>query len=178
MLLIYQWEHPHQSGNNIYSIYGIPIASDFEGAGVVNAGACYNMSNRQCYENYTLTSTGIISKGITISDTTKPLRVAIAWRTEMKSEEEFNNSNIMLHVYKDGSAQAVSRSAGLGYLQSAVQNQEGPVVNYQYLEIPESTLAAKGAGNYTIKMIFNSTQNNIVSVPLSLAWSQYVNPDT
>ncbi len=152
---------------------------------MINAGACYDISGYYRYENYTLTSLGTTSKGLTITDTSKPLRVAIAWRTEIPNSEDvacqtyinFNNSNIMLHIYKEGSAQAIRRSTAFGFLQNSMQEQEGPVTNYQYVETPASTLATKGAGNYIIKIIFNSTQNNTMSVPLSLVWSQYVNTD-
>ena len=163
-----------QINSGDYAIYELPAASNKEGAGVINAGACYNMACAYQYENYTLTSFGTTTEGIVVYDTTKPLRVAVAWRTEMVSDEEsFNNSNIMLHVYKEGSAQAIARSSALGFLQETVSGQKGPVTNYQYVEIPASTLAAKGSGNYIIKVIFNSTQNEVVSVPVSLAWAQY-----
>lgn len=161
-----------------YELYELPAASDFEGAGVVNSGACYSIANSSQYENYSLISYGTTTKNITITDTTKPLRVAIAWRVEpISSAIAFNNSNIMLHVCKQGSAQAIVRSAAQGILQDTLANQKGPIVNYQYVEIPASTLAAKGAGTYTIKIIFNSTDFYSAYTYVALAWSQYVNTD-
>ncbi len=161
-----------------YELYELPAASDYEGAGVINAGACYGMADKFQYENYSLVSYGTTTKGIAISDTTKPLRVAIAWRTEpVSSAIEFNNSNIMLHVCKEGSTQAIARSSASGIIQETMQDQNGPIVNYQYLEIPASTLAAKGAGNYIIKIIFNATDAYSPYIYVALAWSQYVNTD-
>ncbi len=84
-------------------VYGI-ISSDKEGAGVINAGICYNSSSRsnKKYANYTLTSLGTTTKTISITDTTKPLRVALAWATQDGEDQlNFYNSNISLYVYKD-----------------------------------------------------------------------------
>ena len=90
----------------------------------------------------------------------------------------FDNTEINLYVYKQGSGQRIARSSALSYLNfNSMENQVGPVTNYEYFEIPASTLAAKGAGTYIFKVIVTSTQSSAVDVNCSLAWSQYVNTD-
>lgn len=148
------------------------ISSDREGAGVISASQCYSMAKGYKYDNFTLTSYGRTQKGVTISDVTKSLRVAIAWRTENASDASFNNTNIILHVRKDGENRLVASSSAIGYLYTSIEDLTGPVVNYQYVEIPAATLASKGAGDYLFEIIVNSTQATSLNIPLAIAWTQ------
>ncbi len=159
-------------------VYGI-CSSNKEGAGVINAGACYDTAANSKYSYYSFTSLTTQNKSIYIHDTTKPLRIAIAWDVEPVSNTSFNNTEFNLYVYKDGVTQPIARSYARSYLDfnSMDDEQAGPVTNYEYVEIPASTLAAKGAGTYIAKIIPIGTQSSVMNTDVAIAWSQYTNTD-
>lgn len=157
------------------------ISSDFEGAGVISAAHCYKIAANKSYNYYSITTLGTTKAQIEITDVTKPVRIAIAWKADTISnnksfsshdEDCFDNTNIMLNVVKKGETRRVASSSGLGYLYNSIETLNGPVVNYQYVEISAATLAQKGAGVYEISIVANQTQSSTISVPIGLAFCQ------
>ena len=140
------------------------VASNEEGAGVVDAGFCYKVAGngQRDYFHASSTSDSFV-RTITCSDVTKPLRIACAWEV-LSTDSSTNCTDYDMRLYKNGTLVASS----LAY-SNATQH---PNTNYEIIVVPTSVLNTYGAGNYEIRITKVSNFRGSGIVRIGLAWGQ------
>lgn len=148
---------------------GSGTISNYEGAGVVDAGFCYQMVN-----DYTHMGTSFdadspyVIRNITVTSTTKPLRIACAW--DVISTGDYGTSGTTyitdydLKIYKDGTLVGASSS----FANSGV----GSRTNYEIVELSPTLLNRYGTGTYQIKIMRSGSYYGNDFIRVGLAWGQ------
>ncbi len=153
-------------GGTSMTYAGNGTISNYEGAGVVDAGFCYQSAADSRYFKYTFTSnTGAVSYNINCSSTSTPLRIACAWHVTNNDDDTVTyHTNYDLYVYKNGSL--VTSSA------CTVGSSSQPNTNYEIVELSPSVLRTYGTGTYQVKIVRTGSFAGSDSVRLGLAWGQ------
>lgn len=135
-----------------------------EGAGVVDAGFCYDVAKNGRRTHFDMTyADAECTYNVYCDTTTSPFRVACAWEV---ISSEYNNSVIYndydLILLKNGTEVASSK---------ARYSSTGVNTNYEILELDTSKLSYWGAGYYQVKIVkVSQTSSNTFRV--GLAWEQ------
>ncbi len=146
-------------------------ASDQEGAGVIDAGFCYQVASNGRRTHFDATeSTSSFSYNIYCDTTTVPFRIACAW--DVFSEQVGKNQNDVevmitdfdMYIYKNG----VPVASSIAYSHSHT----APKTNYEIIEISPSTLAVYGAGYYQVQIVRKGDHQDYGTVRIGLAWEQ------
>ena len=145
---------------------GNATISNIEGAGVVDAGFCYQSAADNRYFKYTLpSSTGSVTYNISCSSTSTPLRIACAWNVTNNSDDTVTyHTNYDLYVYKNGSLVTSSTCT--------VGSSSQPNTNYEIVELSPSVLRTYGIGTYQVKIVRTGSFAGSDSIRLGLAWGQ------
>lgn len=139
-------------------------ASNQEGAGVIDAGFCYQVAKngRRTHFDATSTSTAF-TYNVYCDYTTIPFRVACAWNVNSTSTTT-DITDYDMKIYKNGTLVATSSS----YAYSS----NNPKANYEIIELSTATLAKYGAGYYQVQINRSGTFHGTDTVRIGLAWEQ------
>ncbi|MCM1307329.1 MAG: S8 family serine peptidase [Butyrivibrio sp.] len=141
-------------------------ASDQEGAGVIDAGFCYQVArnSRRTHFDATVNSTSF-EKNVYCDYTTIPFRIACAWEA-LSTGSTTSISDYDMKVYKNGTLVASSSAFTI--------SSENPKSNYEIIEIGTATLEKYGAGYYQVKITRSGGFSGDVTqtVRIGLAWEQ------
>jgi hypothetical protein len=153
-------------GGSSMTYGGNGTISNIEGAGVVDAGFCYQSAANNRYFKYTLSSsTGAVTYNISCSSTSTPLRIACAWNVTNNSDDTvMYHTNYDLYVYKNGSFVTSSTCT--------VGSSNDTNTNYEIVELSPSVLRTYGTGTYQVKIARTGSFMGSASVRLGLAWGQ------
>lgn len=146
-------------------------ASNKEGAGVIDAGFCYQVASNGRRTHFDATSSpATFSHDIYCDTTTVPFRVACTWEVIMTDGEasyadevEVFIPDFDMYIYKNGTF--VTSSTADTY------STTNPTSNYEIIELSTSKLAELGAGYYQVQIVRNDN-NNGGSFRVGLAWEQ------
>ncbi len=143
------------------------IASNEEGAGVINASFCYNSMISQKYARFGVTCPGSYSTQIICSDRTKPFRIAATWYvTSLSASCTTTNINFDMNLYKNGTLIASSTAVSSTNIL--------PNTNYEIIQISPSMLHQYGSGEYTVEIILNGSfigdSPNYVGISWGNSW--------
>lgn len=153
----------YNAGSSMSYVSGTK-ASNQEGAGVIDAGFCYQVARNGRYTQFTATSSSTsFSYNIYCDYTTIPFRVACAWRA-LSGDGSTNITDYDMSIYKDG---AFIASSNANSTSSAKPN-----TNYEIIELSTSTLSKYGAGYYQIVITRTGSYKGSESTLIGLAWEQ------
>lgn len=139
-------------------------ASNQEGAGVIDAGFCYQVARngRRTHFDATSSSTSF-TYDVYCDYTTIPFRVACAWDV-LSTSSATSITDYDMRIYKDGTLVASS---------TAYSNSSSyPNSNYEIIELSTSTLSTYGAGYYQVVITKVGSYNGSGTVRIGLAWEQ------
>lgn len=139
-------------------------ASNQEGAGVIDAGFCYQVARngRRTHFDATSSSTSF-TYDVYCDYTAIPFRVACAWEA-LSTDNDTRISDYDMKIYKNGTLVATSNS----YAYSS----NNPKANYEIIELSTATLAKYGAGYYQVQISRSGTFQGTGTVRIGLAWEQ------
>ena len=148
-------------------------ASNEEGAGVIDAGFCYQVAHNGRRTHFdTNANTEVYTYNVYCDTITIPFRVACAWEAEMDIERISMNEyvydlvapNFDMYIYKNGTLVA--------YSNASTYSSSNRISNYEIIELSTSTLATYGAGYYQVKIVRIGDYINGGSIRIGLAWEQ------
>lgn len=166
--------------------------SSREGAGVLDAGFCFQVAQNGRWVEHVFTEYGNWTNSIYADCTSRPFRVAIAWQvkynntnpniiggdTQSVQYQKYGNCadtrvdpEVDIRLFKNGHSVGFS-SAYSNHITNMVVpelNYQGLCTNYEIIEISPSILNQYGVGYYELRII-NRTQG---AVTVSAAWEQY-----
>lgn len=147
--------------------------SNMEGAGVIDAGFCYQVASMGRRTHFDANATtNSFSHDVYCDTTTIPFRIACAWDTTSTVGEdgpnsvETYNTDFDMYIYKNGAC--VASSTAYSNTTSYAKT------NYEIVELSTSTLSTYGAGYYqvVIKIKDYTDYQGDGSVRIGLAWEQ------
>ena len=139
-------------------------ASNQEGAGVIDAGFCYNVARYGRGMRYEASSgTESFTYTVTCDSATKPFRIACAWEV-ISTDSSTSITDYDMRVYKNGTLVASSGA----YANSSSK----PNANYEIIELSTSILSTYGAGSYQVEIRRVGSYNGSGDTKIGLAWGQ------
>lgn len=148
---------------------GSGTISNYEGAGVVDAGFCYQMVNDYTHMGTSFDAdSSYVTRNITVTSTTKPLRIACAW--DVISTGDYGTSGTTyitdydLKIYKNGTL--------VGASSSFANSGAGSRTNYEIVELSPTLLNRYGTGTYQIKIMRSGSYYGDDLIRVGLAWGQ------
>lgn len=156
-------------GGTSMTYAGNGTISNYEGAGVVDAGFCYKVASNYTHMGSSFDSySTYISRDITVSSTSVPLRIACAWDVISTGDYETPGDTYVtdyhLYIYKNG--------VPVGTSTSLANTGTGARTNYEIIELSPSTLRTYGTGTYQIKITRNGSYYGTDLIRVGLAWGQ------
>lgn len=140
-------------------------ASNQEGAGVIDAGFCYQVAKNGRRAHFDATSSSSsFTYDVYCDSTTKPFRVACAWDV-LSTSSATNRTDYDMNIYKDGDLVAYS----IAFSNSTTT----PNSNYEIVELSPSVLSQHGAGYYEVEIVRVGSYNGSGTTRIGLAWEQY-----
>lgn len=139
-------------------------ASNQEGAGVIDAGFCYNVARYGRGMRYNASSgTESFTYTVSCDSTTVPFRIACAWEA-ITDGSSTKITDYDMRVYKNGTLITTSNA----YANSSSK----PNANYEIIELSTSILGTYGAGSYQVEIKRVGTYNGSEDTKIGLAWGQ------
>lgn len=127
------------------------MASNQEGAGVIDSGFCFNVANYSQYTGYGVGGPGIHSVTVSCNDISRPFRIAATWYVTSSAENNTTNRiNIDIYIYKNG--QLVTSSRAAGNPSSILAS-----TNYEIIQLEPSVIKTYGAGQYEVRISLNGS---------------------
>lgn len=153
----------YNAGSSMAYVSGTK-ASNQEGAGVIDAGFCYQVARngRRTHFDATSDSTSF-TYDIYCDYTTIPFRIACAWDV-LSTSSETSITDFDMRVYKDGALVASSVAFANSYTSGRS--------NYEIIELSTSILSTYGAGYYKVEITKCGPFYGSGSVRIGLAWEQ------
>lgn len=153
----------YYNGGTDMSYVNHTVASNEEGAGIINAEFCYNSISSSKFSRYEATCPGAYSTKISCSDRTKPLRISATWYvTSRLDSESTSNLNFDMYLYKNGFLVASSKATSSSSI--------NPNTNYEIIYVSPSILHQYGSGEYTVQIILNGSFSGHSPNYVGIAW--------
>lgn len=150
-------------------------ASNKEGAGVIDAGFCYQVAHNGRRTHFDANAnTEVYTHNVYCDTTSVPFRVACAWETELEKEGVGANAFVFNLIATDFDMEIWKNGTWITSSTASTNSTTSPTSNYEIIELSTSELATYGAGYYQVKIVIKEdcAYNNGVSVRIGLAWEQ------
>lgn len=158
----------YNAGTSMSHVTGT-LASDKEGAGVINAGFCYNVAKNEQKAYFDATSADtVFNQNIYCNSTTKPFRIACTWEVDSGEQE-----TDIYYTYCTDYDMKIYRNGALVATSTANSNSTSLAnTNYEIIEIPVSVLSQYGAGYYQVQITRIGDFKGTGTIRIGLAWGQ------
>jgi len=134
----------YNGGSNMTYITG-SIGSNQEGAGVIDAGFCYNAAANTQFTELRISSPGVFTTNAYISSSGQPYRIAAAWHVNSSVDSGSTiRTNFNVEVYKNDELVASSTAASNTSL--------SPCTNYEMICLTPYIVQRYGTGYYEIRV--------------------------
>lgn len=161
----------YSASDHYDDIYGTLCSNNY-GAGVVDAGFCYDVARNGRWTYFDIAySTTSVTYNVYRDTTATPFRIACTWEVFPNSYVDSDGNNVGIcwcnnydvNVYKDGVKVASSTATSYATGEN-VKN-----TNYEIIEIPANEC---GAGYFQVEIVLTGTAQSSGFARLGLAWEQ------